>query len=88
MKPYWHELSKEWRAAEIMRRAFGYEFKQPPWCTMPNAMDGIMGCWSLVSISSRIKTIKDCWNCNYNKKRALEDCHCETDVCEMLHEEE
>jgi hypothetical protein len=24
------------------------QFKQPIWCAYPDALDGIMGCWSLV----------------------------------------
>jgi hypothetical protein len=30
---------------ELMNR-----YKQPDWCNYPNALEGAMGCWSLVSL--------------------------------------
>lgn len=49
---YWHQLSQEeidglvssgktW--GEIMA-----EYKQPDWCSYPEALRGEMGCWSLI----------------------------------------
>ena len=52
MKLYWHELrdstikraiKNKMTIAESIRR-----YKQPVWCSYPNALEGIMGCWSLV----------------------------------------
>lgn len=53
-RSYFHELSQEqidkfiadkknW--GDIMR-----EYKQPEWCAHPNALEGQMGCWSLIDL--------------------------------------
>jgi len=53
---YWHELSRE-HQQEILKQAakeyktvgwFTKNYKQPDWCTYPDAMDPKFGCWSLV----------------------------------------
>lgn len=36
-------------------------YHQPQWCDYENALDGIMGCWALVT--RQIKTIEDCKDC-------------------------
>ena len=71
-KRYFHELSQEevdkliadkksW--GDIMR-----EYKQPDWCNYPNALEGTMGCWSLVDLSKeglRTEISKDfCKGCD------------------------
>lgn len=54
IKPYWHELSEE--AVEQLikdHKTWGdvqNDYQQPAWCCYPNALDGRMGCWSLIDI--------------------------------------
>lgn len=40
-------------------------FKQPKWCGYPDALSGVMGCWSLTS--RLIKREKDCMNCELHR---------------------
>ena len=53
MKKYWHELEKEEQKKVFSRKNytigdFMAEFSQPDWCEYPNALEGQIGCWSLV----------------------------------------
>lgn len=45
-----------------------YSYKQPDWCKYPNALEGQMGCWSLMDLSKdglRTKISKDfCKGCD------------------------
>lgn len=47
-------------------------YLQPEWCEYPNALNGLMGCWSLIDISKdgyRTKISKDyCKDCDCFKK--------------------
>lgn len=51
-RKYFHELSdKEVKALIDSKPTWEYmnkHYKQPSWCTYPNALNGIMGCWSLI----------------------------------------
>jgi hypothetical protein len=70
-KRYFHELSQD----EIDRliaekKTIGYileNFKQPDWCNYPEALNWILGCWSLMDLSNdggRTKISKDfCKGC-------------------------
>ncbi len=52
MKRYWHEL-KDSTIKNMQRKHFNWgnvmeKYLQPKWCSYPDALEGIMGCWSLV----------------------------------------
>ena len=57
MKRYWHELSDTTIRRLITKRTTWGEimgrYKQPDWCNYPDALEGIMGCWSLTGINTR-----------------------------------
>jgi hypothetical protein len=50
-KRYWHTLAdstiKELVARHTTWRQAMERYKQPDWCSYPNALEGVMGCWSL-----------------------------------------
>ena len=68
-KKYFHELSDE-EIKELLENKVTWEyvmknFKQPDWCGYTNALEGAMGCWSLIDYFGRRKEIsrefcKDC----------------------------
>ncbi len=70
---YWHELKdstikrlfrKKLTLAEVMHR-----YKQPDWCHYPGALEGLLGCWSLMSAESRLKISREyCCECEYFTK--------------------
>ena len=65
---FWHELSDEERqrikvSSGLTVEEFMQRYKQPPWCEYPEALGGMMGCWSLV-LTNRIHSIEDCVNCD------------------------
>lgn len=42
------------------------KYRQPDWCSYPNALEGLMGCWSLVDLELRTKISEDfCKDCEY-----------------------
>jgi hypothetical protein len=69
---YFHELGqKEVDALTADKKTIGYimeTYKQPDWCKHPNALEGEMGCWSLMDLSKdglRTKISKDyCKGCD------------------------
>lgn len=69
---YFHELEqKEVDALIADKKTIGYimeTYKQPDWCNYPNALDGQMGCWSLMDLSKvglRTKISKEfCKGCD------------------------
>ena len=69
---YFHELEqKEVDALIADKKTIGYimeTYKQPDWCKYPNALEGQMGCWSLMDLSKdglRTKISKDfCKGCD------------------------
>jgi hypothetical protein len=71
MKKYFHELEQsEINTLIAEKKTIGYileNYKQPDWCTYPNALEGNMGCWSLMNLlkeGMRTKISKDfCKNC-------------------------
>lgn len=72
MKAYWHELSQK-RIEKIIKDGITVkeclkQYKQPDWCNYPDALAGIMGCWSLTSNEKdglRTKISKEfCKNCD------------------------
>ena len=52
---YFHELEQtEIDALIDDKKTIGYimeTYKQPDWCKYPNALEGQMGCWSLMDLS-------------------------------------
>jgi len=71
-RSYFHEISQEEVDKLIAdKRGVGYvmeNYKQPDWCKYPNALEGQMGCWSLMDLSKdglRTKISKDfCKGCD------------------------
>ena len=71
-RSYFHEISQEEVDKLIAdKKTIGYimeTYKQPDWCKYPNALDGQMGCWSLMDLSKdglRTKISKDfCKGCD------------------------
>lgn len=65
-KPYWHELTKEQReiicaSKEVTVGQVIESYKQPDWCCYFEALEGVMGCWSLMF--GYINKEADCVNC-------------------------
>lgn len=69
---YFHELEqKEVDSLIADKKTIGYimeTYRQPIWCRYPNALEGQMGCWSLMNLSKdglRAKISKDfCKGCD------------------------
>jgi len=69
---YFHELEQTEIDALIANNPkIGYimeTYKQPDWCKYPNALEGQMGCWSLMDLNKdglRTKISKDfCKDCD------------------------
>lgn len=71
-KKFFHELDQE-EIDKIVEDDNTIEyvlanFKQPDWCSYPNALEGTMGCWSLMDFKSgglRTKISKEyCSSCD------------------------
>lgn len=64
-RPLFHRITKKERERLIRRHATWGEimerYRQPDWCSYPEALAGIAGCWSLVQglVRSR-KICRDC----------------------------
>jgi hypothetical protein len=73
MKKYWHQIELE-QQEEILKtpgltvQEFLDTYDQPDWCNYPDALDGPMGCWSLL-FSKSVRSIKDCGNCDCIKNK-------------------
>jgi len=69
---YFHQLTdKEYAdlvASGISMGECAKQHPQPKWCEYPDAVYGLMGCWKLC-LERNIKTIKDCRNCGFAKRR-------------------
>lgn len=63
---YWHKLTDEEIQFLIKKNPkwkwFKKYIKQPDWCDYPDALKGLMGCWSLVFTKDRNK--KKCSDCD------------------------
>lgn len=73
-KPFHLITSDEWKKFEDNPESSWddviKEFHQPEWCDYPHALDGMMGCWSLVS---RMVTGEDyCKTCDCYKPKSLD----------------
>ena len=48
------------------------QYNQPDWCEYPNALAGVMGCWSLMSVGNKkvISVENDCGDCECRKVKS------------------
>jgi hypothetical protein len=58
-REYWHELPQE-RIEELLGKGTTWgevmeNYRQPEWCTYPDALKGEFGCWSLTGGETRTK---------------------------------
>jgi len=67
-KPYFHKITNEeyqrliddkWTLGKVAEH-----YKQPSWCGYPNALEGQMGCWSLLSMERHQISPDFCRNCD------------------------
>ncbi len=68
---YWNELTQEQQTEAFEANALVSEFIQPFWCEYPDALQGGLGCWSLVDKIKFIGEIKDCITCKFNKESKI-----------------
>lgn len=59
---YWHTMTLEQQRAAVRSRARVRSFRQPPWCMYPDAVAGVMGCWSLML--GHVRSRADCKTCD------------------------
>ena len=71
MIKYFHELKEdEFKALCGSKMTWGEcakEYPQPEWCGYPDAICGVMGCWSLMSFMVTGRNY--CKNCDHYIKR-------------------
>ncbi len=64
---YWHRLSKKEKRyildSNIPVKEFLKQYHQPSWCDYPEALAGLMGCWSLM-VSLTYVSKRYCKNCD------------------------
>lgn len=70
MIKYFHELTRQ-EFEELLDTKITYgqlaiDYPQPEWCQYPNATQGAIGCWSLMSFYVTGKEF--CNKCNFTKK--------------------
>lgn len=68
----WIEVPTE-KQEKILRSkmlvgAFLKKYSQPDWCNYPEALAGMMGCWSL-TLPGKIRAFKDCKGCECRSGR-------------------
>ena len=74
---YFHELTDE----QINAMPLGTTWKQvaekhpqPPWCSYPDAVHGVWGCWSLALLGARrIHSEDDCKQCEMYRPEEAND---------------
>ena len=65
---YFHELTKKEflkLVGKITWEELAKLHPQPPWCQYPNAIEGFMGCWSLMKFM--VKNEEYCKKCDCHK---------------------
>lgn len=78
-KKFWHELTDTEMLALLKAGGMTWgeaqkKYPQPPWCDYPEAVCGVMGCWSLMGIGGknplghRIRKREDCKGCDLIKE--------------------
>lgn len=64
---YFHELTNEEIDSLVENKKTWWdiksEYKQPDWCNYPDALNGVMGCWSLIDLSDRKVNKEFCKTC-------------------------
>jgi hypothetical protein len=48
-------------------KVFLKKYRQPSWCNYPEAMTGMMGCWSLMFTETKDKRKEKCFTCDLSK---------------------
>jgi hypothetical protein len=66
MTKYFHELTKE-EFSKLVESKMTWEecakeYPPPTWCSYPDVIAGMLGCWSLMDF--KIKNKKDCYYCD------------------------
>lgn len=77
MIKYFHELTEgEFKALPDMTWAeCAKDYPQPIWCSYPEAVQGVMGCWSLMCFMVTGRSYcKNC-DCYIKKSRRLNETH-------------
>ena len=79
----WHALKKS-EQEEILRSkitvgTFMERFRQPKWCNYPEALAGMMGCWSLMTPGS-IRNFDSCKGCECRAPKARAHSNARTQV--------
>jgi hypothetical protein len=75
-RPYFHELTPEQIETLLKGKCtwgnLAKNYRQPEWCNYPDALEGIMGCWSLIDMTKdgyRTKISREyCKDCPEFKK--------------------
>jgi hypothetical protein len=73
MKPFWHRESKK-NIESLIKKGLTIQYllenyRQPTWCNYPDALAGMMGCWSLTGDNRTEISHKFCSSCEcYVKK--------------------
>lgn len=66
-KRLWHRVPKDEQVAILKSKMtvgeFMKRYEQPAWCNYPDALEGTMGCWSLM-IAGEIKSRASCKGCD------------------------
>ncbi len=68
-RKFYHELTPFERNELIGKMTYGElndQYKQPNWCHYPSALEGKMGCWSLMG--DEIWKESDCYSCDLHSK--------------------
>ena len=70
---YWHKISDDEYKRLIKSKTWKYateNYRQPPWCSFPDALEGLLGCNSLVF--DREKICREfCKSCEYFKNSGV-----------------
>jgi len=67
MIKYLHNLTEEeFKEKCVGKMTYGElakKYPQPKWCSYPDATEGLMGCWSLMSFMVRGRSYCKCCQC-------------------------
>lgn len=77
-RKYWHELSKEEFDSipgETLCSELRAKYKQPDWCTYPEAIDAL-GCWSLIGDRRTQISKSFCGKCDLFKEKIMTNKPC------------
>jgi hypothetical protein len=89
LKPYWHELTNEQRKAVIdskmLIKDFLRAYRQPSWCSYPEALAGVMGCWSLMETDMKVSP-EYCKKCEMGAMNMNDKVTAHRAICQQLNE--